>query len=455
MQQGVSKVVSFLRNKSVQKWLAVWTLVLLFSAQGFRNLLTFTGFGIVAVLTIAAVAISYPIQLGRLKIPATLMAFLSVATLSVFWSSTRFITAVSVVVLLATTFAAIQIVRNNSQSGFFKILHRALQITLAIGLVFELIVATVIRKPIYPIDSGIANLAEKAGQSYMDAWSDKLLFSGGPVQGFVGNRNPFAALALFAAIVAIIALLEGVVKKRDGFATLGCAALVHLLTLSATIEISICYLLVVAGIAIFIRHRSGNTKRVLSFATLGLLAAVGLASLVAKDKIFAAFQRDPDLTNRVDIWHQVIEMARERPLLGWGHVSYWPVWQEPYQTLYQQNGFRASHAHNAFLDSWLQLGLVGAGLLIGIVGLVFLRSWMAVSRANIKDSYLSLGWLLLIVALGLQSLTESRLLIEGSWFLLVALYLTVPRWSNLRNFDRAWQQADAALGAPEYNRVQR
>ena len=96
------------------------------------------------------------------------------------------------------------------------------------------------------------------------------------------------------------------------------------------------------------------------------------------------------------------------------------------QTIVDNVGVLAAHAHNAFLDSWLQLGLIGLALLLAMVLLLFGSAWRLVERANWGDTYIPLGWALLTAGLVLQALTESRLLVEGGWFLLVALYCSGP-----------------------------
>ena len=47
-------------------------------------------------------------------------------------------------------------------------------------------------------------------------------------------------------------------------------------------------------------------------------------------------------------------------------------------------------------------------------------------RVASHDSFIPLGWALMTAVLALQGLTESRLLSEWGWFLLVALYCSAP-----------------------------
>src|SRR5690606_25346616 len=149
-------------------------------------------------------------------------------------------------------------------------------------------------------------------------------------------------------------------------------------------------------------------------------------TLKYREAIFELLERGTDFTNRTEIWYEVIDFAMQRPD-GWGYVGYWPIWQYPYSEIGTGLEYvRPTHGHNAFLDAWLQLGLIGVILLVGFVVLLFCSAWRLVEPADRGDTHLPLAWALRTVALGMRALTESRLLVEGGWFLLVALYCIGP-----------------------------
>jgi O-antigen ligase len=86
------------------------------------------------------------------------------------------------------------------------------------------------------------------------------------------------------------------------------------------------------------------------------------------------------------------------------------------------------HAHNAWLDVWLQLGILGLIVFGALVLSTIIRAWiMAVTPVIVsRESSGSWSWLamlplLLLVAELVQSLAESRLLVEGGWIMLVVL----------------------------------
>ncbi|WP_430869006.1 O-antigen ligase family protein [Demequina aurantiaca] len=430
IKQKTSASLAWLSTSRGKSVVTVWLIVLLMSGQGFRFLLGLPAFGVLVALTIAAVVLSFRTPWGKLKIPHVLMAFVGLAVLSIGWSATRPVTILASLVMVLTTYVAVVTVRGHSNVRFMELLYRGLQISLLGGLLFELVVATLYRSDVFPV---VNDLTSIAGTS-PDPWSENNLFAGGPIQGFVGNRNPFGAIALFTAIVAFILMLEKRISRTDALLTLAAAGAVHLLTMSATVSASAIYIVVLAVAGLIIRAAPASLKRVLSFTVLGCTAAVAILTLKYRDLIFGLFDRGGDVTNRTELWHEVIAYAMQRPE-GWGFVGYWPVWESPYKNIVDDTGVFATHAHNAYLDSWLQLGLIGLALIIVIVVLLFGSTWRLVERAGRGDTFIPLGWAMLTGAMAIQALTESRMLVEGGWFLLVALYCMGPQVFTLTLVD--------------------
>ena len=79
-------------------------------------------------------------------------------------------------------------------------------------------------------------------------------------------------------------------------------------------------------------------------------------------------------------------------------------------------------AHNAWLDVTLQLGVIGLVIFAAFVAGTFLRVWLTAIDPSSAPTRALLP-LALLVALLVQSLAESRLLVELGWALLVALSL--------------------------------
>jgi O-antigen ligase len=139
--------------------------------------------------------------------------------------------------------------------------------------------------------------------------------------------------------------------------------------------------------------------------------------------------RSEDLTNRLDIWAIVGNLAAQRPVAGWGWVSYWAPWVEPFDDLVVIKGVTYYQAHNAWLDIFLQLGIIGLVVIGLLVLTTIVRTW-SFALDGPKGS--ALVPTALLVAILVQGLAESRLLIEIGWALLVIVSIStaVNRWSR-------------------------
>jgi O-antigen ligase len=187
---------------------------------------------------------------------------------------------------------------------------------------------------------------------------------------------------------------------------------------------------VLAG-ALLVRNAPSPARRTpVYLGGLGLFLAAAVAVSLLNQQLLALFGKSDDLTGRLDIWQTVIETASQRPWFGWGYASPWVPWVEPFNDLVVRRGVVQLHAHNAWLDVWLQLGIVGVVLFAAVILSTLWRSWFAAvdrPRFDLADdrpySMLSLVPILLLVVLLVQSVAESRILIESGWVLLVLFCL--------------------------------
>ncbi len=84
------------------------------------------------------------------------------------------------------------------------------------------------------------------------------------------------------------------------------------------------------------------------------------------------------------------------------------------------------HAHNAFMEAWMELGIVGALLMIALCAWLAASAWRLSEKEHPGDSVIPVAWMLMTAALIIISMTESRLYYEGWWVLFVILTASVP-----------------------------
>ncbi|MFE5672449.1 O-antigen ligase family protein [Agromyces sp. NPDC056523] len=417
------------RRHALEGAFATFALFTAFAGQFWRNLLGWWGFGAIVVLIVIGAAWLWWSARPRLawrRVPKSTLAFVLIASASITWSFYPAATALGLGIMLATAFIALSLTLSLGWHGFLRALGGALKWLLALSLLFELWVALFVREPLLPLVPDFDPNAGKLPMAFY--WSRALLFEGGPIEGIVASRNLLAMAALLAIILFGALLASGGMRRAQGIGWLVAAGLVFVLTRSATVILVGVVVAVALAFALWARRVGPHRRRgVYAAAAAAFVASVTLL-LVFWNALLDVFGKGEDLTGRLDIWDAVIGLATERPWFGWGWVGYWNPFVEPFDGLAVRKGVEYLQAHNAWLDVWMQLGLVGLIAFASIVIGALWRSWflavdppMDEQGGRLPFSAAALIPLLALVALIGQSLAESRILIESGWLLLLAI----------------------------------
>lgn len=166
---------------------------------------------------------------------------------------------------------------------------------------------------------------------------------------FLVTMLPFAAHCLFN--------LKGKVKKIIGF--------ICLVLIIGGIAVSYSrgpYLAAVCGFAVLMFY---GGKRALALLGLGVVGIAGFA--VAAPGVFKRLltlfsNSDISINTRSDIWKACFEMLDGHWLFGYGTGV-----NNIREILHGTYGIKQPHAHNVFLQTLLENGILGAGLLVAAI----------------------------------------------------------------------------------------
>jgi len=417
--------------------LGTFILFTVLAGQFWRNLLSWWGFGAIVLVALLLCLIAFAVLRPRWDwrgIPKTLGAFLLVATASIVWSYYQGASAIGLAMLWTTTIGALFLALTLSWAELVRALSTALRWALALSLAFELAVSKLLGHAMLPL--WVDYPGEKQPLEFY--WSRGLLLDGGPIEGIVASRNLLGFLALLGVIVFLAQVVASIRRRAWGAGLwsstwLLVALLTLALTRSATVIVACALVLAVFVFALWARYSGPWGRRVVYLVAAASVTGVVFALLSYTPQILGALGRGQTLTGRTNIWASVVELALERPLLGWGWVGYWAPWVEPFKDIFEHGGVVYLQAHNAWLDVWLQTGLVGVLAFTALTLSTLGRSWLfAIKRppALAPPATLapfSMVPLLLTTALLAQGLAESRLLIEYGWVLLVVLAVVTKR----------------------------
>jgi hypothetical protein len=393
-------------------------LFILLAGDGVRYLVGWYGYAALAVVALIASAVFIirnpdKSMLRRFPLPpATLLGWMA---LSVLWSNYPLVSLSAFGLQLATTLVAVFFALQFDWRQLLNIFANTIRLLLVLSLALELIAAFT-----GPIKPPFANFEGDTPPAPAYWWVQGNLFQSDRIQGFVGNANLIAFVAVLGLVIFFVEYLVSARKQTLAIASMVSAAAFIALARSASMWAALVIVLIASVVAMIAEGKSRPKRRSIYRGTLwASLFGLFLVAVYWVD-ITDFLGKSPDASGRFFIWQSVWALAEQRWLLGWGWISHWIPGVAPYEGLIVIDNVPHFHAHNAFLDVWLQLGVIGLGIFVWLLWTTFVRVWKV---AVVHTNPLYLWPLFAFMVIATQALTESRLLIENGWILLVLLAL--------------------------------
>jgi len=354
-------------------------------------------------------------------LPISLLAFVGWAGVSFFWSQYHWATVGGLAYLLAFTILGIYVALARDTIQVVRAFGDVLRFGLGVSLALEIFSGLLIDAPIRVL--GIT------GQiAYL-----------GPIQGLFDTRDQLGLVCVIALITFGTELRTKSVTRGVGIASIFLGAIMLLLT-RAPLALGAMLVVAAAAAALYgLRRTSDQSRRYWQIGVLLLAAAVAVVGWIYRSPIVTTFNAGGDLTYRLAVWHSVWDLTQARILQGWGWVGAWPTTSTPFNLITGPSVRVPASALNAYLDVWFQLGLVGFAIFIGFLGLAFTRSWFLASR---RRSVVFAWPALVLVALIIDALAESAILVEFGWMTLVVCSVKASRELSWRTAFEAVRPTD-------------
>ena len=328
-----------------------------------------------------------------------LLLLVGIAMLSVLWSFAPQITLRREVALVGTTLFGAYLAARYNSGELLRLLAWALGVAALLSLIFALMF------PSYGTVSGAYG---------SDAWQG----------AFVGGKNVLGRIMALSVLVFLLLALSTRKHRLVLWSGFGLSAGLLWMSNSVTSLISLLTILLLLPLYWALRWRYNLVVALLILAVVaGGIAVTWL--LVNAEDVLGVLGRDTTLTNRTNLWPAVIEMIRQHPWLGYGYGAFWLGWsgEAAHVSIWViVSNPPILHAHNGFLDLWLDLGLLGLVTFAFGFSLAALR---AVSWARATKTAEGLWPLVFLSFIVLYNFTESSILVHNNifWILYVAVVL--------------------------------
>lgn len=241
----------------------------------------------------------------------------------------------------------------------------------------------------------------------------------GAWRGMWPEKNALGSIMSLGFVVIAAAAVLNPRQAKWWWPLAGVALLVLIMSTSKT---SLVAMLLGLGGLIFVAMARRNPAAGVAttwMAILGILMFAGVA-LFAADLFFEVLGKDATLTGRSKIWEAALRQIEQRPWTGYGYGVVWDqkgAWG-PLAWIIKQSGFTPQHAHNAWIEQWLGMGVVG----LAAFGLFFLQAIVLAILAVYRDpgAYLAVP---VVIVYTLMTLTESVAVTyhDFRWVLFVAI----------------------------------
>jgi len=257
------------------------------------------------------------------------------------------------------------------------------------------------------------------------------LFHAGRWRGITLHKNILGEWVGLCAVMLLF-LPDDLLKIPRDFKTIFALLSIILLILTGSLTSIVSFGLIVVLFPVIVILRADF--RLKTAIILYFLAGVLLTTVIVTfnfSELLEQIGRTPTLSGRSVIWPVIVSLISERPILGYGYMSFFVP-----DSYWLQTGFteiwRPEHAHNVWLDIGMDFGLTG----IVVLAYIMLRSLQQSYELYVRHAKTEvLLVVLLILNILTRSMTETFAIRRRDviWIMFISLLIRLHYEYNRRN----------------------
>jgi len=211
--------------------------------------------------------------------------------------------------------------------------------------------------------------------------------------------------------------------RRKKLILQGCfLAMIGWLLYMAHSSTSLVSTIVAIAVMIFLGFRFVDRRLVGTYVIVAVLAVLVLEGVFGfSTQVLHLLGKNATLTDRTEVWKDCLKIPLN-PVLGAGFESFWLG--ERREKMWEKWDWQPNQAHNGYLETYLNLGLLGLIALIGVILATFWKSRRELLN-NFEFGRFRMGLLLAILA---YNWTESAFKgLSFVWFVFYIIAMDYPR----------------------------
>jgi O-antigen ligase len=191
--------------------------------------------------------------------------------------------------------------------------------------------------------------------------------------GVTSEKNTLGAIVLVSGLILVWDFIE---SRRETDHSMGRVDLINrvilllmsvwLIHMAESSTALVCFVLG-GGIIIAMQHPMilRQARNLGLYCLIAGILGLGMYSSGAYEGLLEMLGEDPTLTGRTDTWENLVQQPIN-PLIGTG--GYRSFWVSSFaQSTKDHYYFYINQSHNGYLETYLNNGLIGLGLLLGLI----------------------------------------------------------------------------------------
>lgn len=209
----------------------------------------------------------------------------------------------------------------------------------------------------------------------------------GAWQGVFNQKNTLGNAMVYAMVVAIAFRAKGSIERIWRAALFLISAMEVFLSQSREAWLAAAVAIMIYSSTKLLTRFAVSDRRFLLPLGAGCTLTLSSLALIYGPLLFRSLGRDATLTGRTDLWLATIEQIPGHWVVGYGLNAFW---MSPAATnVYLQIRWEASSAHNGYLETLLELGIVGLSLLLLLLLFTWRDAWRTTRNRNLDPSILA------------------------------------------------------------------
>jgi O-antigen ligase len=247
----------------------------------------------------------------------------------------------------------------------------------------------------------------------------------GAWKGVYGHKNYLGSMMVVNSLAFLSLDKDSLpIYRWGGFAL----SLIFILLSTSRTSLVLTFLLLLI-ITFYKNFRwQGKASVIFIDVTILFLGCISLLVFTYWVELITGLGRDPTITGRTIIWDVALTRLMERPFLGYGRGAFWAP-KSNYAFEVSQaigTGWVPPHGHNGFIDTALDVGLIGLLLFFICYLMIFAKALKLGYATKKTEEVWPLAYLIFLI---INNITESCLLYTPNiyWLLFITIIFTLSK----------------------------